>query len=113
MLRIRSATVVRDRILSLPRADRWDALARAALRDDLAGEHASLTAAVLSTSPDEPVSERFDRWVDAHPAAVERHLATAREVDDSGIATVATMSVVLRQLRSLAAARQTSGPPVA
>ena len=38
---------LRDRILELPRDDRWQALARAALRDDLYLLHRSLTRDVL------------------------------------------------------------------
>ena len=37
-----------DRIIELPRADRWQALARAALRDDLSGLHRALTTEVLA-----------------------------------------------------------------
>ena len=94
---------LREAILGLARDDRWDALARAALRDDLAGEHASLTASVLATGSDTAVSDRFDMWVDEHQAAVDRHLVLTAEVEESGAANVATMSVVLRQLRTLAA----------
>ena len=93
---------MREAILGLARDDRWDALARAALRDDLAGEHASLTASVLATAPDRAVSDRFQMWVDEHRAAVDRHLTLTTEVEESGAANVATMSVVLRQLRTLA-----------
>jgi glutamate dehydrogenase len=38
---------LRDRIVALPRDDRWQALARMALRDDLYSEHKALTADVL------------------------------------------------------------------
>lgn len=96
---------LRDRILSLPRDDRWSTLARAALRDDLAGEHVALTSAVLKTSPALPASERLEAWSLAHPTAVERHFVMTREVDDSGTVNVSTMSVVLRELRTLAGAR--------
>ena len=40
---------LRDRVLELPRADRWQALARAALRDDMYELHRSLTREVLGT----------------------------------------------------------------
>ena len=38
---------LRDRILELPRTDRWQSLARAALRDDLYRLHRSLTREIL------------------------------------------------------------------
>ena len=42
---------LRDRIVALPRDDRWGALARAALRDDLYSLHRNLTAEVLRARP--------------------------------------------------------------
>ena len=37
-----------DRIIELPRADRWQSMARAAIREDLYAAHAALTADVLA-----------------------------------------------------------------
>ena len=96
---------LRDRIVALPRDDRWDALARAALRDDLAGEHAALTSAVIMSDPALAITERFEGWASKYRVEIERHLATVREVQESGVGNVATMSVVLRGLRSLATSR--------
>ncbi len=96
---------LRDRIVALPRDDRWDALARAALRDDLAGEHAALTSAVIASDPDRTIGDRFEAWADRNRVEISRHLATVRDVQESGVANVATMSVVLRGLRSLATSR--------
>ena len=39
-----------QRIVQLPRADKWQTMARAALRDDLNGVHAALTAQVRRTT---------------------------------------------------------------
>ena len=36
-----------DRIIELPRADRWQSMARASIREDLYAAHAALTADVL------------------------------------------------------------------
>ena len=47
------------RILALPRTDRWETMARAALRDDLHAVHAQLAAQVLArTSSDESSAAR-------------------------------------------------------
>ena len=43
-----------DRILALPREDRWQTMARAALRDDLHAVHAQLTAQVLAETDGSP-----------------------------------------------------------
>src|SRR5439155_16287444 len=59
---------LRDRIGELPRDDRWRALARAALRDDLYGIHRELTAAVLNASERGADPERaVEAWVSANP----------------------------------------------
>ena len=96
---------IRSRILALPRDDRWDALARAALRDDLATEHAALTAVVLAANADVAPRERLASWAAQHPRTVERHLAVTQEIQESAVSNVATMSVVLRELRGLAVSR--------
>ena len=51
---------LRERILRLPRDDRWQALARAALRDDLYAVRASLTAEVLQAGRDGGGQRRAD-----------------------------------------------------
>jgi glutamate dehydrogenase len=90
---------LRERIVALPRNDRWDALARSALRDDLAGEHRALTAAVLATPDSE---DHVHAWSVRNEPAIRQHLATLRDVEDGGQSTIASLSVVLRGLRSLA-----------
>ena len=42
---------LRGQILDLPREDRWQSLARAALREDLHVVHSAIAAAILRTSP--------------------------------------------------------------
>ncbi len=95
---------LRDRIVALPRNDRWDALARAALRDDLAGEHSALTTAVLATATTSEQYDQFEAWSTLHAPAIRQHLTTMREVEEGGPSTIASLSVVLRGLRSLAGA---------
>ena len=41
---------LRDRIIELPRTNRWQALARAALREDLYGVHRSLAQEVIEAA---------------------------------------------------------------
>ncbi|HYN52665.1 MAG TPA: NAD-glutamate dehydrogenase, partial [Thermoleophilaceae bacterium] len=56
---------LRDRIVALPRDDRWRALARAALRDDIYGLHRGLTAQVLgATGPQDDVEARVEGWIE-------------------------------------------------
>ncbi len=47
-------TQLMDRIIELPRADRWQSMARASIREDLYAAHAALTADVLSVGTGPP-----------------------------------------------------------
>jgi glutamate dehydrogenase len=89
------------RILALPRTDRWQTMARAALRDDLHAVHARLTAQVLaSTSRDQPVPVRIAEWEDQDTVVVSRAVATLEEIC-SEHADLARLSVGLRVVRTL------------
>jgi glutamate dehydrogenase len=107
---------IRRRILALPRDDRWDSLARASMRDDLAAEHLTLTSAVLQTPPtgtprdprstpagsDASPTDPTTTWITTHAPAITRHLALVTETAQTTTNPLASLSVVLRQLRSLA-----------
>ena len=93
------------RVSRLPRASRWDALARGAMRDDLYSAIESLARSVLtSTDADQSVHERLTAWREANSAALIRAnaaLAGVREMDSPGLAP---LSVALRTLRGIARA---------
>jgi glutamate dehydrogenase len=92
---------LRDRIVALPRDDRWRALARAALRDDLYGLHRAITAAVLlQAPPGRTANERTDAWVAANPAA-ERTLQTLAEIRVGRVFDTTTLPVAVREVRNL------------
>jgi len=91
-------------ILALPRLDRWQTMARAALRDDLHGVHAQLTAQVLATtSADDPAPVRIADWEEHDEAAVSRAAETLSEICSEDRADLARLSVGLRVVRSLLA----------
>ncbi|MGH2799305.1 MAG: NAD-glutamate dehydrogenase domain-containing protein, partial [Thermoleophilaceae bacterium] len=92
---------LRDQIVALPRDDRWRALARAALRDDLYGLHRALTAAVLREAPPgRTANERVDAWVALNPAA-ERCLQTLAEIRVGRVFDTTTLPVAVREVRNL------------
>jgi glutamate dehydrogenase len=95
---------IRRRILALPRDDRWDSLARASMRDDLAAEHLALTSAVLQTPTPDPATPTgpTTTWITTHAPAITRHLALVTETAQTTTNPLASLSVVLRQLRTLA-----------
>jgi len=92
-----------QQVNALPQDDRWDSMARAAMRDDLSSVLIALTRSVLAaTHSDASASQRIDAWAQAGGTATTRALdalAAVREVEDPGIAT---LSVAVRTLRTLA-----------
>ena len=91
-----------QRILALPRDDRWQTMARAALRDDLHAVHAQLTAQVLTTtSPDDPAPARIAAWEEDDDVVVARAAKTLQEICSDEHADLARMSVGLRVVRGL------------
>ncbi len=95
---------LRDRILELPRDDRWQALARAALRDDLYRVHRSLTREVLLSSVEYgDESEPLEAWLVRNGEDVQRCSAVLADVKESREYDVTTLPVVLRELRGLVA----------
>jgi glutamate dehydrogenase len=96
-------TVV-QRIYGLPRDDRWQTMARAALRDDLYAVHSQLTAQVLATtSPLESAPARIQAWEDNDEAAVSRGAKTLAQICYDDSADLARLSVALRVVRGLVA----------
>ncbi|GAA1495725.1 NAD-glutamate dehydrogenase [Paeniglutamicibacter kerguelensis] len=92
-----------ERITSLPRADRWQALARAALRDDLYSTIIDFTRDVIEVSDDaesDPVV-RVDAWEAANEANLERAKNMFAEVNRLERDDMASLSVALRLLRSI------------
>ena len=93
---------LRDQIVALPRENRWQALARAALRDDLYAQEAALTADILKLETDntEPKA-RIDAWMTCHGAAVNRCRQVLADLKVGSSADFAMMSVAMREIRAL------------
>jgi glutamate dehydrogenase len=99
---------LRDAIVALPRDDRWRALARAALRDDLYGLHRALTADVVRSAPAAGDAEEcVERWV-AGAAAAERCLATLADIRVGRVYDLTTLPVAVREVRNLIQARESA-----
>jgi glutamate dehydrogenase len=94
--------VLLQRIVSLPREDQWQTMARAALRDDLHGVHAQLTAQVLrSTSSDDSAPARIAEWEEGESELVRRATDTLGQICAEEETDLARMSVGLRVVRGL------------
>jgi len=88
-----------SRIVELPRDDRWQTMARAALCDDMQTVHAQLTAEVLSRNGPGTAKELVAAWERKTPNVAES-VKILRTIC-AGRADLARMSVGLRIVRSL------------
>lgn len=95
-----------DRLLTavagLDRIDRWSALARLSLRDELYASLRAITLDVLAdTDADETADEKIERWEQANASRLMRARTSLAEIKRSGRFDLATVSVAARQVRSM------------
>ncbi len=93
---------LRDEIVALPRENRWQTLARAALRDDLYAQEAALTADVLRTESEaSDAADRIEAWITKNHVAVARSRQVLADLKAGGSSDFAMMSVAMREIRAL------------
>ncbi|MFC5907779.1 NAD-glutamate dehydrogenase [Streptacidiphilus monticola] len=91
-----------DRIIELPRGDRWQSMARAAIREDLFAAHATLTQDLLGHGgPGATPEQRFAAWADANATLVNRARTTLEDIRGSESYDLANLSVAMRVIRTL------------
>ena len=89
-------------VSELPRHDRWQSLARLAIRDDIYASLRSLCFVVLGVGePDESGEEKIGEWEHISASRVERARRTLSEIQESGAKDLATLSVAARQIRRM------------
>ena len=77
-------------------------LARSSLRSDLYGALAGLTARVIRATPDGGVAgARIEQWERLNAEGLARAKSTLTEIAESPAASLATISVALRVIRTL------------
>ncbi len=106
-------SALQQRIVALPRADQWQTMARAALRDDLHAVHAQLTGKVLAATadtvddeaadPHEAADRRVAAWEAETGGVVERAISSLTAVCTDEPSDIAKVSVGLRVVRGLLA----------
>jgi glutamate dehydrogenase len=93
------------KVTRLPREDRWDALARGALRDDLYAVLESMTRSVIETSGAAGVeadpAKQWQAWEDANADSVTRARSALSGIKRLDAPNIAALSVALRTLRSV------------
>ncbi|KAA1251011.1 NAD-glutamate dehydrogenase [Mycobacterium simiae] len=89
-------------VSQLPRKDRWHALARLAIRDDIYASLRSLCLDVLAVGePDESGEQKIAEWEHISASRVDRARRTLDEIRESGAKDLATLSVAARQIRRM------------
>ncbi len=89
-------------VSELPRNDRWHALARLAIRDDIYASLRALCFDVLAAGePDETGEQKIAEWEHVSASRVERARRTLTEIYASGEKDLATLSVAARQIRRM------------
>jgi glutamate dehydrogenase len=97
---------LRANITELSRTDKWQTLARAALRDDALAVHAELVADVLRVAPGQRADDAVAAWTKHRSGRLERMLRRLAEIRASGIADLATLSIAVREVRDLLAGQE-------
>lgn len=97
-----------NRITNLPRRDRWEALARAALREDLYSTVSEMAAAIMNTVDHSTGKEeaktaqrRIEYWEELNAEQLGRARNMFEEVNRLEKDDIASLSVALRLLRSI------------
>jgi glutamate dehydrogenase len=89
-------------VSELPRAHRWHALARLALRDDIYASLRTLCFEVLAVGePGESGEQKIAEWEHTSASRVERARRTLTEIYESGNRDLAALSVAARQIRRM------------
>ncbi len=91
-----------DRIIELPRTDRWSSMARAAIREDLFAAHAALTADILACGPEGATpEERYTAWAELNATLLNRAKSTLDDIRGSDNYELSSLSVAMRVIRTL------------
>ena len=94
---------LRARVSALPSETHWQALAKASLRDDLAGMQRQLTADVLRGAATKDAADKaIGAWEKANHTLLARFLAVQTDLRAYETLDLAMVSVAMRELRNIA-----------
>ena len=93
---------LRDQVAALPRDNRWQALSRAALRDDLYAQLSALTLDALRLDAGEAASaERVEAWLEQNRIPVARCRQILGDLAGAGQTDFTMLSVAMGEIRTL------------
>ena len=93
-----------EQIEDLPVDNRWQALARGALRDELAAQQRTLVGQVLASGGRKPATDRVEAWLQRDEPTLRFTLAMLNDVLTQKSLDYPTVSVAVRRLAQVAAA---------
>ena len=105
---------LRDQVAALPRVNRWQALARAALRDDLYSLESALTKNVLEMPLGSPEPQaRIRIWIESNALSVGRWRQVLADLKAAGSIDFTMLSVAMGEIRGLQRAALPGSTPAA
>ena len=104
---------LQGRIAALPRADRWQALARGALRGDLLRRHRALASQILLQGGGARPDAALRTWRNANARAIQRWTALVADLRTEPHIEYPMMAVALRELREVGSESRDVGPSAA
>src|SRR5690606_23057690 len=93
-----------EQIDALPVTGRWQALARGALRDELATQQRVLVGQILATGGKKPADEKVQAWLQRDDPSLRFAQSMLEELDTQKTLDYPTVSVAVRRLAQVAAA---------
>ena len=105
-----------EQIVNLSRSNRWQAMSRAALRDDLYSQHRLLTRDVLlltkqQSKQQEDAELRVEEWIVQNSVSVLRCRQIFADLKTAGKADFAMLPVAMREIRGMSAINTTQTSP--
>ncbi len=88
-------------ISALPRDDRWQTMARAALRSDMYAVLAAVTRSVLASGKSKTFEGKLENFRTSQAAGISRVRDLLQEISNREVPDIAAISVALRTLREL------------
>ena len=96
---------IREQIESLSAVGRWQALARATLRETLNEEQRSILRQLLAQRGDSAPQDTLAGWLADNRTQIHRARQALRDMETAGERDFATLSVALNEIRRLSTAR--------
>lgn len=100
-----------EQIVNLPRSNRWQALSRAALRDDLYSQHRALTHDVLQHTDNNMAPEELvEQWIEENAQSIQRSRQILADLKTAGTADFAMLPVAMREIRGMSTGQKIAEP---